>query len=109
MRWISAIMAVLTLAALVAGMQPPPPAPAAPAPAAKPDHSEAGGARFEAVDVYVDSGGKPLGAYQIELKAASGDVKAVGIEGGEAAAFGQAPYYDPAALHDNQLRERIVL
>src|SRR3954468_2921287 len=64
--------------------------------------------RFAAVDVYIDSGDRPLGAYQVELKAV-GDVKAVGIEGGESAAFREPPYYDPAALHEDQLRERVVL
>lgn len=118
MRRLGLFTALLTLAALGAGFQPPPPSPADPIPAAKPadpaeadrakaDHAEA--ARFESVDVFIDPAGKPLAAYQIELKAANGDVKAVGIEGGESAAFSQAPYYDPAALHDTQLRERIVL
>lgn len=96
-----ASMAAIMFLALVALGQTPPaartPAPAATAP------------RFEAVDIYIDSGDKPLAAYQIELKADAVDVKAVGIEGGEAPAFRQPPYYDPAALHENQLHERIVL
>jgi hypothetical protein len=54
--------------------------------------------RFEAVDVYVDSGDVPLAAYQFELKARGADVKIVGIEGGDDAAFAGPPYYDPAAL-----------
>jgi len=64
--------------------------------------------RFEAFDIYIDAGATPLAAYQLELKA-TGDTKAVGIEGGESAAFSAAPYYDPAALHDGQAQERIVL
>jgi hypothetical protein len=77
----------------------------------RPRAGEVGGTgapRFEAFDIYVDSGAAPLAAYQVELKA-TGDVKAVGIEGGAAAAFSGAPYYDPAALHDGQVRERIVI
>ena len=74
--------------------------------------------RFEAVDVFVDSGARPLGAWQVEIKAIFGNtggatvprsVKLVGIEGGEAAAYKQPPYYDPAALHESQIQERIVL
>ena len=55
-------------------------------------------ARFEAVDVYVDSGQSALAAYQFELTVASGNATIVGVEGGEHAAFASAPYYDPAAL-----------
>jgi hypothetical protein len=72
--------------------------------------------RFEAIDVFVDSGAIPLGAYQIEIKAVSTpgaglapDVKLVGVEGGGAAAYKQPPYYDPAALHENQLQDRVVI
>jgi len=67
-----------------------------------------GTVRFEAFDVYIDAGATPLAAYQVELKA-TGDTKAVGIEGGESAAFSGAPYYDPAALHEGQVQERIVI
>jgi hypothetical protein len=64
-----------------------------------PDAPSAGNAvRFGALDVFVDSGAQPLAAYQFELKVTSGDVKLVGVEGGEHAAFKQPPYYDPKAL-----------
>ena len=66
---------------------------------------EAEGVRFAAVDVYVDSGRRPLAAYQFELEATAGDVKIVGIEGGEHAAFSEPPYYDPAAL----TRQRVII
>jgi hypothetical protein len=59
--------------------------------------------RFAAVDIYVDSAGVQLAAYQIELTAAAGDVAIVGIEGGEHAAFADPPYYDPQALNDDRL------
>jgi hypothetical protein len=61
--------------------------------------------RFEAVDVYVDSGKSPLAAYQFELAAEVGDMKIVGIEGGEHAAFKEPPYYDPAAL----MKHRVII
>ncbi|HVS72494.1 MAG TPA: hypothetical protein VHQ47_14660 [Phycisphaerae bacterium] len=62
-----------------------------------------GAVRFVAVDVEVDAGKVGLGAYQVELDA--GDGVLVGVEGGESAAFREAPFYDPKALE----RHRIVL
>ena len=61
--------------------------------------------RFEAVDVYVDSGTQALAAYQFELTAKDGKAAIVGVEGGEHPAFKEAPYYDPAALQ----RDRIII
>lgn len=60
---------------------------------------------FVPVGVYVDSGDNSLGVYQVEIKALKGDVKIVGVEGGEHAAFKKPPYYDPAAL----MKGRIIL
>lgn len=69
-----------------------------------PDEGEGGPAvRFEAVEVYVDSGKAPLAAYQFELAAEVGEVTIVGIEGGEHAAFKEPPYYDPAALRKHRV------
>jgi len=61
--------------------------------------------RFAPVHIYLDSGGKPLAAYQFELKATYGQIKIVGVEGGEHPAFKEAPYYDPAAL----MNDRIII
>lgn len=60
---------------------------------------------FRYLDVFIDTHGKPLAAYQFELVAPKG-VQLVGIEGGEHKAFAQPPYYDPKALIDG---ERIVI
>ena len=60
---------------------------------------------FTFVDVFIDPQGKPLAAYQFELRTTAGEAKLVGIEGGEHAAFAHPPYYDPKAL----LNERIVI
>src|SRR5687768_10434306 len=60
---------------------------------------------FTFVDVFIDPQGKPLAAYQFELRTAAGDAKLVGIEGGEHAAFAHPPYYDPKAL----LNDRVVI
>lgn len=59
--------------------------------------------RFAWIDVTIDPQGRPLAAYQFELKTVAGDVKIVGIEGGEHAAFSEPPYYDPAALSNNRV------
>jgi hypothetical protein len=61
--------------------------------------------RFTAVDVFIDPGGKPLAAYQFELAAKGTGIILVGVEGGEHAAYGDAPYYDPKA----NLQNRIVI
>ena len=53
-------------------------------------------ARFVALDVYVDSGEKPLAAWQFELACGA---KIVALEG----AAGTPPYYDPAALQGGRI------
>ena len=73
------------------------------APASRPSLSEA--MRFTSIDVYVDSGDRPLAAYQFELIAPAGQASIVGIEGGEHAAYKDAPYYDPAAMS----RSRVIV
>jgi hypothetical protein len=50
--------------------------------------------RFVALDVYADTGGRPLAAWQIELSCDPSQAKIVGVEG----AGEKPPYYDPAAL-----------
>ena len=64
------------------------------------------GVRFGYVDVFIDSGERGLAVYQVELRATAGDIRIVGVEGGDTAAFAGPPRYDPAALLDG---ERIVL
>ena len=61
--------------------------------------------RFAPLHIYLDSGKNPLAAYQFELKAVTGKIKIVGVEGGENKAFKEAPYYDPAAL----AKDRIII
>ncbi len=78
------------------------PAPAAPTPT------------FTWVDVYIDSGDRPLAAYQLEVRDARGAALVVGIEGsggveremGELVGpFADPPYYDPAAM----MNDRIII
>jgi len=59
--------------------------------------------RFAPLHIYLDSGIRPLAAYQFELKAVAGRIKIVGVEGGQHAAFKDAPYYDPAALANDRI------
>ncbi len=61
------------------------------------------GVRFAPLHVYLDSGQDTLAAYQFELKAVTGQIKIVGVEGGDHAAFGEAPYYDPLALANDRI------
>jgi hypothetical protein len=58
--------------------------------------------RFGYVDIFIDSHDKALGAYQFELKATTGRVTVVGIEGAADGTFAKSPpYYDRAAMgHD---------
>ena len=59
--------------------------------------------RFAPLHIYLDSGARPLAAFQFELKAATGRMKIVGVEGGEHAAYKKPPYYDPAALANDRI------
>ena len=68
------------------------------------DYSTApSGVRFAPLHIYIDSGNRSLAAYQFELKAAAGQIKIVGVEGGSHEAFKEAPYYDPAALANDRI------
>ncbi len=68
-----------------------------------PDDIDQNAIRFEAIDVFVDSGTNSLAAYQFELVSESDGVEIVGIEGGEHAAFEDPPYYDPKAMNNNRV------
>jgi hypothetical protein len=59
--------------------------------------------RFEAVDVYLDAAAEPLAAYQFQFAAEVGEIKIVGVEGGEHPAFREPPYHDPAALMEGRI------
>ena len=59
--------------------------------------------RFAPLHIYLDSSNKLLAAYQFELTAPAGQIKIVGVEGGEHKAFKEAPYYDPAALANDRI------
>lgn len=55
--------------------------------------------RFVAMDIYAETGGRPLAAWQIELSCDPAQATIVGVEGsGE-----KPPYYDPAALQGGRI------
>lgn len=55
--------------------------------------------RFVAVDLFAETDGRPLAAWQVELSCVGSEAKIVGVEGsGE-----QPPYYDPAALQGGRI------
>ena len=58
--------------------------------------------RFAPLHIYLESCNW-LAAYQFELKATAGQIKIVGVEGGQHKAFKEAPYYDPAALANDRI------
>lgn len=47
--------------------------------------------RFAPLHVYIDSGSHSLGAFQFELRTTRGNIKIVGVEGGEHKAYRQPP------------------
>lgn len=64
---------------------------------------DADAVRFVAMDVTIDSGARPLAAYQFELSASPDRFTIVGVEGGAHRAFAEPPYYDPAALSKHRI------
>jgi len=58
---------------------------------------------FAPLHIYLDSGNRPLAAFQFELEATAGQIEIVGVEGGQHKAFKEAPYYDPAALANDRI------
>jgi hypothetical protein len=60
--------------------------------------------RFAPLYIYLETCNF-LAAYQFELKATAGQIKIVGVEGGQHQAFKEAPYYDPTAL----TKDRIII
>jgi hypothetical protein len=59
--------------------------------------------RFVPLGICMETGSRALAAFQFELKALSGDVEIVGVEGGIHPAYKEPPYYDPAALANDRI------
>jgi hypothetical protein len=61
---------------------------------------------FTALEIWLETGDRPLAAYQIEMAATAGEVRIVGIEGAvPGSVFAEPPYYDPAAMQS----ERVII
>ena len=94
-------MLLVLLLATVAAPEPGPPVEAT--------HPTTNGAidstkvRFISVDVFIESNDAPLAAYQFDFVAADSNVRIVGLEGGEHAAFAEPPYYDAQAMTGNRV------
>jgi len=63
--------------------------------------------RFTAIDVFVESS-VPIAAWQFELAERNGLMTVVGVENGDSAAFGPAPYYDLEAIEQSRADRVIV-
>ena len=59
--------------------------------------SDGTGTRFTVLEIYLETA-EPLAAWQFELREAPGTMRVVGVENGDSDAFGEAPYYDLAAV-----------
>jgi hypothetical protein len=61
------------------------------------------GIHFFGMDLWVDSGNEALAAYQIEITYNRSSVKIVGLEGGQAGSFANAPYYDQKGFESGRI------
>jgi len=61
--------------------------------------------RFTILDVVIDTGAERLAAYQVETWSTEDGARIVGVEGGQAGPFHNAPYFDPVAIQ----RDRVIL
>jgi|GEM_PF-2885114 len=65
-----------------------------PAEAARSGRAGASPVEFCSYDLWLDSGSAPLVAYQLQITYDKGRVRVVGLEGGAAPVYREAPYYD---------------
>ena len=65
------------------------------------------GTRFSVLEIYLETA-EPVAVWQFELREASGTMRVVGVESGDSDAFGEAPYYDLAAVSGGAA-DRIVV
>ena len=61
------------------------------------------GIHFLGMDLWVDSGNEALAAYQVEITYDRSAVKIVGLEGGQAGAYTNAPYYDQKGFESGRI------
>ncbi|MFH0910434.1 MAG: hypothetical protein V1918_02845 [Planctomycetota bacterium] len=58
---------------------------------------------FRSFDIWIDSGAERLAAYQAEVGYPRDSVKVVGVEGGEAKAYQDAPCYDELGMEGGKI------
>lgn len=61
-------------------------------------------AEFAVFDVYVDSRGEPLAAYQVKISDQNAAIKIVSVEGGKHPSYTEAPKFDPKAIQRNVIK-----
>ena len=61
-------------------------------------------AEFAVFDVYVDTGGEPMAAYQLKISDEHAAVKIISVEGGDHASFREAPRFDPKAIQRDVIK-----
>jgi len=59
--------------------------------------------RFGTCAVWIDTSDSAMSADQIVIRAVSGDVRIVGIEGGDHERLVEPPYYDPEAMQQDRV------
>lgn len=69
----------------------------------EPGEQAGNGPRFVSLNVVVDSGDKPLAAWQLEFSAKQGMVSVVGVGNGQHPAYDQPPHYDPRAMRQDRI------
>ena len=65
---------------------------------------QAGAAEFAVFDVFLDTQGEPLAAYQLKILDRNAAVKIISVEGGAHASFGEAPKFDPKAIQRDVIK-----
>jgi hypothetical protein len=59
--------------------------------------------RFLGMDLWIDSGGDGLAAYQVEITYDRRAVRIVGLEGGQSGSYTNAPYYDQKGFESGRI------
>ena len=64
----------------------------------------AGAAEFAVFDIFLDTSGEPLAAYQLKVSDRNAAVKIISVEGGEHTSFAAAPKFDPKAIQRDVIK-----
>jgi hypothetical protein len=65
---------------------------------------QARAAEFAVFDVFLDTNGEPLAAYQLKVSDKNAAVKIISVEGGEHASFAAAPKFDAKAIQRDVIK-----